>query len=438
MLVATGRDRRAAGKSYTPSQNSKSARNITRMTSGPLTSIAEQLLADARLLDAYAEANGLDAVDFSKESLSDLPLDMEKTRYSIIDRAQNLRRLAQGPRDLLFELLNHHVPPKGDISYADLAAAICQDEILVRRMLRVAMMNRLFIETEDGHVSHSAASRILHAEPGAMDSSGFLLEEMFPAATKMITALNKYPNSGEPNETGFNIAFDTDRSFYLELEAHPERARRFGSAMRWMSQGGRFSNQHLARGYNWAELDRPDSVVVDIGGGHGAVSIALAKETKNISFVVQDLPVCATQGAERLDAALKDRVTFMPHDFFQTQPVVGADVYFFRYILHNWSDKYAEKILKAVIPSMKEGSRILCVEFLPGEESTTQWTKKQPYNMDMIQAIGWNSIERTGPDWKRLFQAVDTRLQYMGTVTPLGCSVSLIEARLESQPNGVH
>lgn len=77
------------------------------MTSGPLTSIAEQLLADAKLLDAYAEANGLDAVDFSKESLSDLPLDMEKTRYSIIDRAQNLRRLAQGPRDLLFELLNH-------------------------------------------------------------------------------------------------------------------------------------------------------------------------------------------------------------------------------------------------------------------------------------------------------------------------------------------
>lgn len=46
-------------------------------------------------------------------------------------------------------------------------------------MMRVAMMNRLFIETDDGnHVSHSAATRILHTEPGAMDSAGFLLEEM--------------------------------------------------------------------------------------------------------------------------------------------------------------------------------------------------------------------------------------------------------------------
>lgn len=196
----------------------------------------------------------------------------------------------------------------------------------------------------------------------------------------MITALNKYPNSGEPNETGFNVAFNTDRPFYLELEEYPERARRFGSAMRWMSQGGRFSNDHLIRGYNWSALDQrePGAVVVDVGGGHGAVSIALAKATTNIRFVVQDLPVCAQQGTERLEPALKGRVSFMAHDFFKTQPFVGADVYFFRYILHNWSDKYAERILKAVVPAMKVGSRILCVDFLPGEQSTTQWTKKQP------------------------------------------------------------
>lgn len=58
--------------------------------------------------------------------------------------------------------------------------------------------------------------------------------------------------------------------------------------------------------------------------------------------------------------------------------------------------------------------------------------------MDMIQAIGWNSIERTSSDWQRLFQTVDARLQYMGTTTPPGCSVSLIEARLEALPNGTN
>ncbi|KAM3464086.1 hypothetical protein MY5147_009569 [Beauveria neobassiana] len=82
------------------------------MTSGPLTSVAEQLLANAKLLDAYAEANGLDATTFSRDSLSELPLGMEEIRYFIIDQAQNIKRLAQGPRDLLFELLNPYSSPR--------------------------------------------------------------------------------------------------------------------------------------------------------------------------------------------------------------------------------------------------------------------------------------------------------------------------------------
>lgn len=51
--------------------------------------------------------------------------------------------------------------------------------------------------------------------------------------------------------------------------------------------------------------------------------------------------------------------------------------------------------------------------------------------MDMIQAIGWNSVERTCSDWKDLFSSVDGRLVFLGTRTPPGCSVSLIEAVLE-------
>lgn len=54
-------------------------------------------------------------------------------------------------------------------------------------------------------------------------------------------------------------------------------------------------------------------------------------------------------------------------------------------------------------------------------------------NMDMIQAIGWNSIERTSSDWERLFKTVDSRLKFLGTRTPPGCSVSLIEAQFEGE-----
>ena len=46
----------------------------------------------------------------------------------------------------------------------------------------------------------------------------------------------------------------------------------------------------------------------------------------------------------------------------------------------------------------------------------------------MIQALGWNSLERTITDWTKLFAKVDPRLQFLGTRTPEDSSVSLVEA----------
>jgi hypothetical protein len=53
-------------------------------------------------------------------------------------------------------------------------------------------------------------------------------------------------------------------------------------------------------------------------------------------------------------------------------------------------------------------------------------------NMDMIQAIGFNSIERTASDWSRLFKSVDSRLEFLGTRTSPGSNMSIIEAEFHA------
>lgn len=56
----------------------------------------------------------------------------------------------------------------------------------------------------------------------------------------------------------------------------------------------------------------------------------------------------------------------MVHDFFKAQPV-EADIYFLRWIFHNWSDKYCIKILRALIPSLKPGAKVIVSEaVMPG------------------------------------------------------------------------
>ena len=50
----------------------------------------------------------------------------------------------------------------------------------------------------------------------------------------------------------------------------------------------------------------------------------------------------------------------------------------------------------------------------------------------MIQATGWNSLERTASDWRKLFASVSKEYQFLGTRTPKGSAVSLIEASFET------
>ena len=63
------------------------------------------------------------------------------------------------------------------------------------------------------------------------------------------------------------------------------------------------------------------------------------------------------------DARLSDRLSFEGYDFFTEQPIRDADVYFFRMIFHDWSDKYCVKILRNTIPPLKAGTRLVINDF---------------------------------------------------------------------------
>ena len=49
----------------------------------------------------------------------------------------------------------------------------------------------------------------------------------------------------------------------------------------------------------------------------------------------------------------------------------------------------------------------------------------------MIQATGWNSLERTASDWQKVFTSISDEYHFLCTRTPKSSAVSLIEARFE-------
>lgn len=93
---------------------------------------------------------------------------------------------------------------------------------------------------------------------------------------------------------------------------------------------------------------------------------------------MQDLPNIISQAQSQSSSNVDSRVSYLAHDFFTEQPVKNADVYIFRWILHNWSDARSVKILRNLIPALKPGSKIVINDnILPQPGVLPRWVENR-------------------------------------------------------------
>lgn len=91
------------------------------------------------------------------------------------------------------------------------------------------------------------------------------------------------------------------------------------------TSGEGYETHHLLDNYDWASIDARGGTVVDLGGSHGFVCVALAQRWKNMRFVVQDLPKTIASAPKLEPDEIAARIVFQAHDFNTEQPVKGAD-----------------------------------------------------------------------------------------------------------------
>ena len=119
-------------------------------------------------------------------------------------------------------------------------------------------------------------------------------------------------DQGKKHATSFNYTFKTPLKYYewIEQPGNEHRVKRFGNAMHGSQQFEITENiihcecasvearyepaiDRVGAGFPWEELPS-DSVVVDIGGGIGSVSLPIAEAFPHLRFVIEDrAPVCA-------------------------------------------------------------------------------------------------------------------------------------------------
>ena len=300
------------------------------------------------------------------------------------------------------------VPLNGTKSFTDISQDSGLELDKCRRILRYAMTYHLFCEPQPERVAHTAMSSLLANDQESRDLISHMMEDVFPGGASEADAIAKWPNSNSPAQCGAALSNNLadGSSMFDFFRANPDRAQTFGGAMAFYSSEGTdwAAVAQVAYGFDWNGLGR--ALLVDVGGSRGHVSFVIAEVARELRFVVQDLSEVITPVASSPPPGLEGRLRFEVYDFRTPQPIKDADVYFFRRIFHDWPDDICLEILKNLVPSMKQGARVVLNEnILPGPNDTHgAWETKLSCSVDMTMMVGLNSRERSLLDWKSLFE----------------------------------
>lgn len=142
--------------------------------------------------------------------------------------------------------------------------------------------------------------------------------------------------------------------------------------------------------------------------------MVLARKFPNLTFVVQDLPMVKPVFEADLPADLRARVSFLEHNIFDPQPA-RADIFMVKLILHDYPEPEAAKILRALVPSLRPGNKVLVIEYIGKVEggredgSIARSIRQMGTATDLRMMALFNAKERPAEAYREIFRRADER-----------------------------
>ena len=274
----------------------------------------------------------------------------------------------------------------------ELAREADVDADVLHRLLRALASDGVFEEHEPGTFALNTGSEPL-LEAG-WSAFAHLFGDVF---YKAIADLDDATRTGAVT---FPDTFGT--GFWPWLAEHSEEREIFDRAM----GGGKRLNADRLAELEWEDGD----VVVDVGGGNGALLVDLLRRRPGLRGVVVDLPETV-----RDEAALGPDIEFLAGNFFEEVPT--GDAYVLSSIIHDWDDEAATAILRTIGTAAPPQARVLITETVlqPGNEPEgAKW-------LDLLMLVLAGGRERTEPEWRALLESAG--------LEPIRIENGLIEAR---------
>jgi O-methyltransferase len=276
----------------------------------------------------------------------------------------------------------------------DLASRAGADRDALGRLLHFLAARGVFVETAPDVFALTEAASMLREDHPARLRQWFDIDGAGGAMDRAYSELLSTVRTGAPAYP--KVA---GRAFWEDLAANPQLAVSFGSLME--AHSSELAGD-VVTGYPWEQF----RLVVDVGGGSGALLARILSSHPHLRGILVDLVAGSPEAAVVLkEAHVEDRCESQVIDFFGPLPA-GADVYLLRNIIHDWPDERATAILRRCTEAAGPTGRVLVVERVVRMDGDQQ----ELTGMDLRMLVLFGGRERVLEEFNALAGAAGLRL----------------------------
>lgn len=227
--------------------------------------------------------------------------------------------------------------------------------------------------------------------------NNLMFVDIMPSIMAMPRTLKEHGYKAPTKETGTPYKWAHGEELWTWLGSHPDRAMNMIAGMR-SHNAGNVSGDAYPWGVELGKLNLKDDdiAIVDVAGAQGHIMEEIRKRNPELKgrFIVQDL----ASTFEAVPSPPKG-VEFMAHDIVFPQPVKGVAIYYYRHIVHDWSDADCTAFLAQIVPVLKEQprSKLLLVDLVLPDTNVTMQEAIRDISMFPI-----GGMERNETQWKQL------------------------------------
>jgi SAM-dependent methyltransferase len=294
------------------------------------------------------------------------------------------------------------------VPVAELARKTGADERSLYRVLRCLASLGIFRETDPKVFELTPEAELLASDhPGSMRDAAIFLGEPWHWTV--------YGEMLHSVRTG-KVAWERvhGKEVFPYLQDHPEEYEIFNRAMTSFSTN---TLPAIVEAYEFTGVKK----LADIAGGHGMLLSGFLKANPRLEGLLFDLPQ-VIEGAPALleREGVADRVELRTGDFFESVPS-GADAYMMKFIIHDWDDDRALKILRNIHKVLPPHGRLLLVEMVVPAGNEPHFSKLQ--DLEMLMSPG--GAERTPDEYRDLLARAGFELR---TIIRTKSPLSIVEA----------